>query len=88
MAYYDGYLLATDQDFLSRCGMAAEAEPPPLNFDWGVEHRYALASSPGFSDAYASALVAGVPDPGRDPSVISDAQILSAVQALAAVEAA
>jgi hypothetical protein len=31
--------------------------------------------------AYASALAAGVPDPGLDPAVISDSMILSAVQA-------
>jgi hypothetical protein len=41
-----------------------------------------MAAAPGFADAYASAVAGGVPAPGRDPSVISDAQILSAIQAL------
>lgn len=36
--------------------------------------------SPGWGEAYASALAADVPDPGNDPAVISDAMILAAVQ--------
>ncbi len=32
-------------------------------------------------DQYASALAAGIPNPGRDESVITDADILAAVQA-------
>lgn len=81
MAYYDGYLLSADQDFLHRCGMCAETEG--LGFEWGIEKRYTIASSPGFSDKYASALAGNVPNPGRDQAVISDAELLSAVQAIA-----
>lgn len=80
MAYYDGHLLAQDEDFQARCGFCADVE------GWGwysaQEAIRRLAASPGFADAYAYALATGVPNPGRDESVISDAMILSAVQAL------
>lgn len=79
MSYYDGYLLGTDQDFTNRIGFAAETEG--LGFQWGIDHRMSIAAAPGFSDAYASALAGGVPNPGRDQAVISDAQLLSAIQA-------
>jgi hypothetical protein len=84
MAYYDAAALADDQDFMRRCGMCAETEGIPDGWEWGIANRYSLAAAPGFGDAYASALAAGVPNPGRDQSVVSDAQILSAVQTLAA----
>lgn len=86
MSYHSGWSLANDQDFMNRVGFCAEVEG--LGFDWGIEHRMQVAASPGFAEAYESALVAGVPDPGRDQAVISDAQILSAVQVVATAEEA
>lgn len=86
MAFYDQALLSADQDFTQRIaacaqteGLIAAGEAP---IQWAADHQWALAAAPGFADAYASAVEAGVERPGRDPSVISDAQILSAVQAL------
>lgn len=87
MAYYDVALLSSDSDFLARCAAAysvdtlgdADRTNPS---DWANTHGWDLASAPGFGDAYASAVAGGVPNPGRDPAVISDAQILSAVQFL------
>jgi len=80
MSYFSGWALSNDQDFMNRVGFCAETEG--FGFEWGIENRMAVAAAPGFSDAYESAVVSGVPNPGRDPAVISDAQILSAVQAL------
>lgn len=78
MGYYEGHLLAEDPDFQARVGFCAELE------GWGwysaQEAIRTIAASPGFADAYAYALNTGVPNPGRDESVISDAEILSAVQ--------
>jgi hypothetical protein len=45
-------------------------------------------SAPGWADAWASAEAASNPDPGRDEAVITDAQILSQVQAVLAALAA
>jgi len=87
MAYYDLAQLADDDDFKDRIGAAAQSEGmigigAGSVEQWTADYRWTLAGTPGFADAYASAIAAHVPNPGRDPSVISDAMILSAVQAL------
>ena len=81
MGYYEGWLLGNDQDFMNRVGFCAEIEG--YGFDWGIDNRMQVAAAPGFADAYAYALQTGVEFPGRDESVISDLQILGAVQELA-----
>lgn len=85
MAYMDQAQLSQDRDFqqrLAACG-ATENELDGVDaLSWATAHQWEVAAAPGFADAYASALAAGVEHPGADPSVISDAQILSAVQAL------
>lgn len=85
MAYSDIAALTKDTDFLDRVSAAASTQPqivenPP---DWAFAHIWDMAGMPGFGDKYASALAAGIPRPGNDPSVISDPDILAAVQALA-----
>ena len=89
MAYYDVSLLQQDQDFRNRVAACYSTElvandvlPVGMNdpWSWAATYAWAMASAPGFADAYASAIAGSVPNPGRDPSVISDAQILSAVQ--------
>lgn len=92
MAFSDAAALAADYDFnlrtqacwatehLSEARGAAPAT-------WQAEHAWMLACQPGFSEAYGSAMVGGVARPGNDPAVISDGQILSAVQSIAASEA-
>jgi len=86
MAYSDVAQLAADQDFSLRTTAAYATET--LGDDttdpstWQSSHAWDMAAQPGFGDAYASALAGGVERPGNDPSVISDAQILSALQAL------
>jgi len=83
MAYWDLSQLAFDSDFTLRIAACygSETQAPDPN-SWASQHAWTIAASPGFSDAYASAIVGGVENPGRDASVISDAQILSAVQPL------
>jgi hypothetical protein len=87
VAYYDIALLAADQDYAQRA-MAAyavetlsdpAAEDPP---QWWSAHAWDMAAMPGFGEAYASAIASGVPRPGKDPGVITDPQLLSAVQAV------
>jgi hypothetical protein len=81
MAYYEVSLLARDPDFQSRIaacyGTETMAQDPE---SWALMHQWIMASQPGFGDAYTYALNSGVPNPGRDPAVITDAQILTAVQ--------
>lgn len=81
MAYSDIALLSADNDFIlrTRACAATEGEPDPVQ--WSMDHQWAMAATPGFGDKYASALAGDVERPGNDPAVISDADILSAVQA-------
>lgn len=87
MAYWDQSLLSTDQDFMARIASCAAVEVP-LNgaqpMAWASDNQWTIAAAPGFADKYAYAIATAVPNPGREPSVISDADILSAVQALVA----
>ncbi len=87
MAYYDISLLASDGDYMQRVQAAYAVETLNANdaenpSAWWATHSWDMAAMPGFGDAYASAVAGGVENPGRDPAVISDSQILSAVQAV------
>lgn len=89
MAFYDIGLLAQDSDFALRVTASYTVEtlatPGAENGNaWASSHAWELAAQPGFGDAYAYALAADNPNPGRDPAVITDGQILSAVQAVVA----
>jgi len=87
MAYGDIALLQQDADFNLRVAAcyATETTDDPARTDpasWAAMHAWDMAAQPGFGDAYAYALANGNPRPGWDPAVITDAQILSAVQSL------
>lgn len=89
MAYSDVALLAQDYDFQLRTAACiavetADEAAAPNAPAWAADHAWQMAGQPGFGAAYASAIAAGVPRPGNDPAVISDAQILSAVQSIVA----
>ena len=79
MTYHAAWLLAEDQDFFVRVGMCYEEQGS--DYEAGLAARFAIASAPGFAAAYQYALDTGVESPGKAQEVISDAQLLSAVQA-------
>lgn len=83
MSYSSQAQLSNDLDFLARVSAAAAVEVPEPEDPqaWARAHIWRISASPGFATAYESALAADVVRPGNDPAVISDAQILSAVQA-------
>jgi hypothetical protein len=82
MAYSDIALLSSDGDFINRIRacVSTEGETDPVS--WTRDNIWAMAASPGFGDEYASAIVNGIARPGNDQSVISDSELLSAVQAI------
>jgi hypothetical protein len=98
MAYADVAALADDPDFNRRyqaCYAIETLNAPSaaIPSTWAAEHYWDMAAQPGFGDAYAYAILTHptdpeapgyVPDyrPGNDPGVITDAQILGAVQSL------
>jgi len=47
---------------------------------WAYDNRWQWAAAPGWATKWDSAVAAGVADPGADPAVISDADILAVVQ--------
>ena len=92
MGYADQGDLSIDPDFRARIaacvakepGMSVPGEHPTSTAD---KIQWQVSAAPGFGDKYASALAGNVPRPGRDPSVISDEEILAAVtQVLAPAE--
>lgn len=75
--------LSVNHDFLERCA-ACVATQNILTDErqWVQRHSLNLAASPSFAAAYASARAGGVERPGAAQEVISDKQILAAVQGL------
>jgi len=82
MAYSDIALLTTDNDFRFRIAACASTEGEMQPEIWAQDHIWEMASMPGFGDKYAAAILNGIARPGNDQSVISDPDILSAVQSL------
>src|SRR6188768_1881405 len=81
MSYLSISKSVNDDSFTARVTAAAAAEGanPPQNVVGQLLWPVATASD--IAAAYESALAADNPDPGGDPSVITDQMILSAVQA-------
>jgi len=82
MAYSDIAALSADNDFIMRTRACAATESIADPVQWSTDHQWPMAATPGFGDMYASAVAGGIPRPGNEQAVISDADILSAVQAL------
>lgn len=49
---------------------------------WAFTNRWEYGAAPGWAAAYEYSEAGGNPDPGSDPAVITDAMILSQVQAM------
>jgi hypothetical protein len=87
MTFFDIARLADDADFQRRVAACRVGEVPNVDpWQWVNNNRWAMAGQPGFGDAYGYAILNDNPNPGSDDTVITDAMILSAVQALMAAE--
>jgi len=84
MAYSDIAMLSADNDFIYRTTACVSTQGETDPTSWTIEHQWQMAGMPGFGDKYASAIANGIERPGNDQSVISDPDILSAVQSLRA----
>lgn len=87
MTYLDVANMTNSGSLLRRASAAAAQEAdagatlePADPSEWAQDHRWELAAAPGWGDAWASAVAAGVTDPGADEGVITDGMILSEVQ--------
>lgn len=84
MSYSTIAKIAQDSLLGQRLTAAAAAEHKPRPYtDWVAEFRWDLAATPGWSEAWESALAAGIENIGDDPGVITDGMILAAVQPMA-----
>jgi hypothetical protein len=85
MAYSDVAELSGDSFFINRVAAcyAIETGGDKQNpQQWAMEHNWEMAAQPGFGEAYTYAKDTDVPDPGKDVGVITDNQILGAVQSI------
>lgn len=82
MSYSSSAQLQSDTYFRRRvtaCAAEQQVADPEV---WANDNSWKMAAMPGFAEAYESAVASGIPNPGDDPAVITDPQILSAVQSL------
>lgn len=91
MSYLDIAHMTTSVSLQSRLAAAAAQEQgsgaelaPDMPEVWASVNRWKLAAAPGWADAWASAEAGNIEDPGADEGVITDAMILSQVQAVLA----
>jgi hypothetical protein len=90
MAYNTIVQIASSPSLLNRAAAAAAEQGLSDPVGWAQRHAWELAAEPGWADAWESAEAALTldqnPDTGVRPSVITDAMILAAVQAIIAAE--
>lgn len=82
MSYNTIAKMAYDPDLRRRLYACAGQEDIPFPTHWVDDNIWTIVSNPEFEAAYAYALGTGVPNPGQDEGVISDAVILAHVQPL------
>jgi hypothetical protein len=83
MSYSTIHQCANDEAFQARL-TAAAAQEGHANPEYAMSAllRWPVSSATDIAAAYEYAVNADNPDPGGDPTVITDGQILSAVQAI------
>lgn len=74
--------IAADQNMRQRVAACAAQEGEVTPEHWSFNNSYRWAASPGWAEAWESAVAGNNPAPGADPAVITDGQILSTVQLL------
>jgi hypothetical protein len=88
MSYLTQNGIAINRTMQARLAQASAEQGVPNDGDpdrWAVENRRSWAAAPGWDAAWESAQVAHPEpeyDPGADEAVITDAMILSQVQAM------
>lgn len=85
MSFADIADMATNSDLRERIAACAATQviAPDSPVQWAMTRQWAIAASPGWSEAWNYAVTVGLNlEPGKDPAVITDAMILAAVQAI------
>lgn len=82
MSYSTQAKIARDNMLLLRIAACASTQGVESPERWASERAWDFSSQSGWSDAYATAVSGGTPNPGDNAGVITDAMILTACQAL------
>lgn len=82
--YWSVSLIAADQDLQQRVVACAAIENIFDPLTWAHAHAWDYASQPGWGEKWQYALDSGDTSPGRNDAVITDADILTAVQQIRA----
>ena len=78
--------MAQDTSLLLRITACASQEGSDAPEFFADSHRWQLAATPGWPEAYQFAIDSGVEDPGASETVITDPMILAAVQPMIEAE--
>lgn len=84
MTYNTVAIMARDAGLLGRITAASAVEQAGDPRWWVEKYCWNVVSAPGWSAKWESAVAANLADPGRSEVVITDGDILSAVQAIVA----
>lgn len=80
--YWGINLVAHDSALQARVTACAAQQGEVSPVDWAAANQFRWASQPTWAEKYEYALATMVIEPGKDPAVITDGDILAAVQAL------
>lgn len=84
MSYSSIALMAEDHDLKKRIIACASKEGLRSAEAWASQNIWLLVATPGWDDAWDSALIVGIGRPGNMPNVITDGMILAVVQPMLA----
>ena len=76
--------MAQSESLMDRVTGAVAMENEHAPEVWVSQHKWRVATAPGWHEKWAYAVNTGNADPGSDPGVITDADILTQVQFLRA----
>ena len=72
--------IAADDAMQRRVAACAAQQGEPNSLWWAQQNNYEWAAAPGWGAKWDSAVASDVEDPGSDPAVITDGDILAVVQ--------
>lgn len=80
MAYQTIVSMAGDQNLLYRVAACAAEQDAAQPLAWAQNHMWHVVNASDWQQAWDYATQQAIPDAGKDPGVITDQMILSAVQ--------
>jgi hypothetical protein len=72
--------IAADQTMRNRVAACAAEQGAPTPEHWAYDNAYQWAAAPEWAAKWESAAAAGNTNPGADPTVITDGDVLAVIQ--------